>query len=352
MNIESISRKIAGNVIPQEESGGIVNKNFHLVPMELGGKETFLTLYPDRKDWWKVKKNVRVTSLFSKVGIPTSQTLSYGLIVDNGEKVAYLLKEFIDGKTFDSLMSQPDTLGEDDWRRLSGQLGYALSAMHAIKLENFGMIKGRNIAISSLGKSVNGKNWLEFVDQLMMEREDRLVKIFPEMKIGDVSGVDIYGLFNKAKQFYLRNRNSLSSVNMPYLTHNDMYFSNVMAKKDQNSNRWNLRAIVDMEWALGGDPDLDLVQLENWLQFSPYRDRFLHYKQSFLEAYQANRQIPNNFPNKRMVYHILRSLSYLTSVFDEDYKQFAHSPKHVKNVRDHFDLTERVMSNGKINEIF
>jgi hypothetical protein len=68
-----------------------------------------------------------------------------------------------------------------------------------------------------------------------------------------------------------------------------------------------------------GDPDIDLIQIENWLQFAPYKEKFIRYKKSFIESYIQNRAISKDFERKRRLYNMVRSISYLAVVFSLRY---------------------------------
>jgi fructosamine-3-kinase len=257
-----------------------------------------------------------------------------------------------DGKDFDAVMRDSENLSDTDWEALLSQLGESLSRMHTLQLDQFGLIKANFISGSERRDIPAFLNWREFVDTMLCDREKTIQSIDDGFKCGDVSGADIKKLFNQAKSFYLANTGSLENIKIPFLTHNDMRMGNVMAK--HVGGVWQLASIIDHEWVLAGDPDIDLIQIENWLQFAPYKEKFIRYKKSFIESYIQNRAISKDFERKRRLYNMVRSISYLAVVFSlRDFAGFIAYPQNVLNVQKHFGLLEDTIDLSKnIEEIF
>jgi len=353
MNVESLARGIIGDARVTMQEGGIINSNFRIDSVSDSSKSFFLTIYSSKDNWWKVKKNVRMGHLLEEAGVPTPKIIKYGLFDNEGKLEAFLLREYISGETYDSLMLSENKLGEMDWIRLLSSFGDNLARIHKIGFDSFGMVKGSNITNSPSNRISHSPNWISFFDQLINERRGRLASIYPEMKIGNVNGTDIYTLFDSIMEYYSIHRNSLLSVVQPYLTHNDLINTNLLASKmNEDRNGWVLAGILDTEWSLAGDPDYDLIQIENWVQFAPYRNKFNNYFPYFINSYQQNRTISPDLEDKRGIYHIARSISYLTSVFDYDYEVFASSRLHIHQVQEHLAFLQNVVRNNYEFKLF
>lgn len=352
MKIETLASDLGDDIKIVKQEGGMINDNY-IVESTSDNKVYFLTVYSSRKDWWKVKKNIRVGNLLESAGVPVPKAIRYGVYDGEEGSTAYLMREYITGETYDSLMKDGVSLGETDWIKLLSDFGDNLAKIHSIRLDNFGMIKGCNITSSPLSRITHSVDWVSFVDQLLEEREGRLSNIFPQMKIGGVNGLDIHKLFSNIKRYYVDHRGSLFSVAEPALTHNDLVFTNLIASKtDDEETRWNLSGILDTDWALAGDPDYDLIQIENWARLAPYSYEFSTYFGSFIDSYRQRRPILSNLEDKRGIYHIARSISYLTSVFDYDYEEFAASPLHRRQVEKHYGFLRNIVSNNDDFKLF
>lgn len=352
MNIEHLAQGIVGNSRISKQEGGMINNNYHIESIP-DKKSYFLTIYTSKEDWWKAKKNARVGNLLLNAGVPTPKVVKYGLLDNEGVSVTYLLREYICGETYDSLMLSENKLEETDWIKLLSDFGDNLARIHKIGFDSFGMIKGGNITSSPSNRISHSPDWISFFDQLINEKRGRLANIYPEMKIGSVSGVNIHTLFDSIMDYYSIHRNSLLSVTKPYLTHNDLINTNLIASKiNEDGNDWMLGGILDTEWSLAGDPDYDLIQIENWVQFAPYRKKFNNYFPYFIDSYQQNRNLSPDLEDKRGIYHIARSISYLTSVFDYDYEVFASSKLHVHQVQEHYAFLHNVVRNNYEFKLF
>ncbi len=351
MSQEQIIKSIAGDVTISRMPGGISNENYRVTPIN-GDPERFLTLFPESEDFWKIKKDLKVSSILSGVNVPIPKIFDHGYKIEDERVVGYLLKEFIDGKDFDAVMMDAENLSPKDWETLLGQLGIALSTMHNVPLGGFGLLKSDSISGSEARDIPHAMSWIDFIDTMMLDKERLIEKIDGSRQYGSITGADIKKIFSEAKLFYLTNKHDLDNVPVPFLTHNDMRMGNVMAT--QVGGVWSLGALIDHEWVLAGDPDIDLVQIENWLQFAPYKDNFIKYKNTFIDAYKSNRAIPRNFDRKRRLYNMIRSISYLAVVFGlNDPIEFSSNPQNLANVGKHFSLLESAINNNKpINEIF
>ncbi len=331
-----MNRELALNISPDTVvtplSGGITNINFRL-HREPFSPDEVLTILPDRDTWWRIKKDYLIEDILSTIDVPHSRKIANGIALVEGRYVAFLKKSFIDGPTFDEFFEgNPNNLVAE---RLMFQLGEALGRMHGVRFDKFGFIRPKYIAGSEYRRNVSGFNsWEEFMDMLMTEREETLNTIPRDRDIGGITGQDLINVFPKIGEFYSRNRTPLSSVKSPFLTHNDMRFGNIIVSGDEN-----LGGIIDLEACLAGDPEMDIVQIDNWLEFTKYKDRVLSYRDSFKKGYMKYREISGDYEAKRKIYFMIRSLSYLLAVMSlPENSELFSQPTTEGYFKKHFEL--------------
>lgn len=345
MDINLIMSTLFKDVAAQRVERGMNNLNYRLFSRIDKNPIGFLTLYPDREKWWKVKKNRRIADLLVKACIPTASTLDYGIFSVENQRYAFLLRSLLDGNDIDALVQQA-VFASPYWQSILREFAQALGKMHTITLPAFGRIKGKSICGSSYHMAPASMSWVDYMDTFVKDIGYFLEATHHDITYCDISTSDLRRLFPEIAAFYLRHRDVLLEVRTPQLIHNDMHLDNVMIA--QRNGKWKLQGIVDLESCLAGDPDFDLIQFENWLQLAPYLTEIVRYKEHFLSAYIEERKPSNSFERKRRLYHVIHSLRFLNTAFCRaDPEIFNGNPRIAWKVEHNFRLLLAVLNNSR-----
>ena len=93
--------------------------------------------------------------------------------------------------------------------------------------------------------------------------------------------------------YFNENKELLNINNEPCLLHKDYHFSHIFVRENKISG------IIDMEWAIAGHNELDLVKSE-WFMF----DRFPEIEEHFLRGYKRYGNISKKFDRRRDIYKL------------------------------------------------
>jgi aminoglycoside phosphotransferase (APT) family kinase protein len=149
----------------------------------------------------------------------------------------------------------------------------------------------------------------------------------PEKQLGDYRVDDVVSLFPALEKWLNDHSGALGTVESPRLAHGDARLANFIVAAGADG-RWRVRALIDWEWALAGDPEVDLVCVESWLYSSTYQARFYQARRDFMAGYNLKRSLSPHYGEKRALYHALRSLSYLGAVFALNPRAFVRANPH------------------------
>lgn len=340
MNYSYIIKRITGSSVYQQLPGGISNQNYKVfIPNE--EKHILLTLYPQTTNWWKVEKEHSIQKLLEQSSVPHPSLIKTGYIFHDQTRIAFVIREYIYGESFDELLVRND-ISESNWANVLRELGLALAKIHSIPLQSFGLIRGKEISSSMMAQTPPAARWSYFVEQDLRSILNSIGSLPHYRRIGLVDQKKLKEIAECAFGLYLELKDSLFSVTQAYLTHNDARFGNFIVNIDPLTNSYRLSSIIDFEWALGGDPEIDLIQIENWLQFTSYLEQFMAHKHVFIRAYTQKRKVSEDYSHKRVVYHMYRSLSYLQAVFTKYDSSFVTSET-ISYVERHFTIIESIV---------
>jgi aminoglycoside phosphotransferase (APT) family kinase protein len=336
---ESTINRFFGDVSFEVLDGGISKKSYR-VDSSKYSIPVVATVLTNPDDLWKMGKDVAISSYLAQYSVPHAKVLDTQIIeTESCNKVGLLIREFIEGQDMDSLLTNVQ-LSSQEWKELNQSLGTVLGDIHRISLSSFGLIKDEG-KIGSVKQDMHSfPDWVSYYDQMMADTEDTL-KTVPIKRIGVVSRDDLILAFSDVKSSYLENRSHLYAVDEPRLTHNDSRFANFIVAQDIGVNLPQIMGVIDFEWALAGDPDIDLIQIENWLNFADYTPHFLTYADYFKQAYLDKRKPANNYQEKRKIYHMYRSIEYLMAMFGQENTRF--NEKNIGYVEKHFDLLTGIL---------
>ena len=290
--------------------GGISNESYKVrfFGQNPSHETLVFTIFRDTSDWWKIEKESLIRDVLDgdpEVLIPKMYDGGYELV--DGNETGFLIREFVEGYNLDEtiesrLMEKERT---QHITNLAQDLGYRIGTFHRNDNLTDNEIMGLNPAYYT--------NWIQHVLEQVNEESRKIFELSNDQGIGGISPAKIVqllpGLHN---QIGSTQTNLLgSSLSM---SHGDARFANFIANSGENGI-WQIKSLIDLEDVLVGDPEIDIAFIENWLYFSSYKNEFYDQKKDFLRGYNITRKISPNYPQKRLIYHALRSLSYLRTIF-------------------------------------
>lgn len=333
-------------VLVESMSGGISSPNFRIdTPLpgsETGSKSYVLTLFPNPSDWWKIDKEIYLREMVggdSDVLIP--KLVDTGEDMLDGQRTGFLLRQFVEGNDLDQILEDKCSpkLKKYDWTSLTEDFGFRLASLHSHQLGYFGMIAGSQLPTLRLG-------WRGFIENEFAGEINDISGCNLSKKLGLVTPQRILELMPSLAKALQDKFPSLDTVSFPALVHGDMRFANVVAGRN-GASLLSIKSLIDWEWALSGDPEIDLAYAENWLYFSTYRERFIEHKDDFVAGYNRKLIVSDAYLEKRLIYHALRSLNYLKNVFLYQPDNFTSlDPRFTGYVEGHFKVIESI-ANGK-----
>jgi len=298
----------------QRLAGGAGNVNFKVSlagPAAGQVEQWVLTVLFDPHSWWKVDQ---ARLLRAAVGddpeVLLPRLVEAGQTQWGQQRVAFVLREFVAGDDLDSVLAGGASRGfyDEDWYVVARELGFRLGALHAHRLGGFGLLA------EAAGQAAASASWQEFVVQEIARQGALLAAYPPARQIGGCRVGQVAALLPALQRLVAEQSGVLAAVQAPYLAHGDVRLANVIVRCDDDG-LWRIKGLIDWEWALAGDPEVDLVCLESWLYSAPYQARFYQVRHNFVAGYALKRAVSAQYGAKRALYHVLRSLSYLGWVF-------------------------------------
>lgn len=330
-------------------SGGISNQNYRIISIDSTQPDQIVTLISNKTDWWKADKEQLISELFKVNNIPSTTVRDIGYVNFNNNFFRYILRDFVKGKDFDDYLIDENNSLNCDLAKLLTELGGVLGAIHSVSVESYGLVKKHMTSGSDMEDLPPALSWRSYVDRLMLNRKYLVEKLKLNRTYGSVSVKDIKKLFTVSYAFYKAHSDILTTVNQPFLIHYDMLFKNIIVNYNIQHTEWEIAAIIDNEWVSGGDPDVDLIQVENAAYFSPHKDTLANYWRFFDVSYTAKKEYSKNINGKRLIYHMIRSLFYLIELYARDCPTtIIDSPKIIKKVEANYFFLRSLINSGKV----
>ena len=279
-------------------SGGISNQNYRIISTDPNKSDQLVTLFPNMKIWWKADKEELITNLYKKKNIPSTTILNTGYINHKNHTYRYILREFVKEKDFDIFLRDEKYLSPKDLISLLTQLGNILGTLHSISMSSYGLLIENSISGSDIKKVFPASNWQRYVDRLMMNRKNLSKRLDMKRAYGSITGADIQKIFKSSYTLYKDYRSVLTKVTQPFLIHYDMSLKNIIVNYNIQLDQWEISAIIDNEWVSAGDPDIDLIQIENSVHFSSHKEAFKKYWSFFIEAYAKKKTFSKDIGKK------------------------------------------------------
>lgn len=327
-------------------TGGISSETYKLSPNAEGSVQAAiaLTIIRDPLLWWKVEQEFALRDLIAgDTEVPLPQLFDAGFDDIEGEKIAFIFREFVQGAELDAVLERAlrTRTKEHDFSSLASDLGYRLGVMHKHGGAIFGQL--------ARSKEVLYPSWASFVLSELSNEVRLTSQLSPNNQLGRIKASDIQALLPGIQKLVGSLQSALLTTLTPNLAHGDAHFKNIIAGQDQGTS-WRVKSFIDTEEALGGDPEIDVAYIENWLHFSAYKQDFFKKRAEFCAHYTHQRQIGDRYHDRRLIYHALRSLSFLRTVFEFDAEEFlSANPKNEEYVFQHFQIL-RSLSDGNALE--
>lgn len=343
-------KKIPGTIKPRfikKISGGISNLNYRIYSIGNKAEDQILTLFHDKSMWWKAGKEEFLSKYFNKIGIPSFKVIRIGYLNISNQKSKYLLREFIYEEDFEEYLTKRK-VSSKDLNILLFELGSILGTLHSVKGIRNGLIKEGFSLLEGI-EDCSDLSWSSYIDKVFEDKLSVSYSINPKRKIGKLTGKDVNNLFNSSFSFYKKRRKSLRSNSKPSLIHNDLLLKNIIIDSKPKNKNCRIAGIIDYEWMSFGDTMIDLIHLENAIYFSSYRDTFSSSWNYFEKGYTKMRKIPKNIEDKRLIYHIMRSLFFIMELFKETDINPDLNGIIVAKIEKNFSFVEEILNSGKLD---
>jgi len=328
--------------------GGISSVHYKVIPNGETEKPFLVTIYPEPKNWWKLDKEIALRQLLEQdADVPIPAILDTGIDNIDQTDTPFLIREFISGLELDNLLEHADSLGVSDSNtaEVAYDLGFKLGKLHSHRFFLFGLITDVDKVSDS------PRDWKDYIMR-DFETQSRMIKHHDSNKyIGEIPVQTIQMLARATEKFAGIHSAALDSVKCSRITHGDARFANFIAGFTP-TDRLTINAFIDMEWALAGDPEIDLTYIENWLHFSKYKDNFEAGRSKLIDGYRQTHEISTNYTEKRLLYHALRSLTYLAAVskFDQQY-YLQSNPRNASYVQGHVDILQSLIRGNALEDV-
>ncbi len=174
-------------------------------------------------------------NLLRQAGIPCPQVIA----LDDSETLApypYMIMTKVDGV---SLLDSWTQLTPTQQHNVAQEAGRILASIHSIMLPKFGNLYGTERVFD---------NWYAYVTD-KFERDGN-------ESVAD--GTLTSAIRDRIQHVFEEHRPIFDSVMQPHLIHWDYHFGNLMQQDGK------ITAVLDFEWALGGDPAHDFNRRDEW----------------------------------------------------------------------------------------
>lgn len=327
--------------------GGISSETYKVEPNDPDSSQgaLALTIIRDPSLWWKVEQEYVLRDLIAgDKEVPLPQLYDAGFDDIEGKRMAYIFREFVRGTDLDTVLAsqlEPRTR-EQDVTALAHDLGHRLGVMHRHNGTVFGQL-GR--------PEMSRPDWASFVLNELESEGHLTYQLQENAQLGDIRAGAVQALLPDLQELIGSLQSSLSTVASPNLGHGDAHFKNIIANRGQDQT-WKVRSFIDTDEALGGDPEIDIAFIENWLHFFPYKYDFFGKRHEFRSSYVGERQVRERYDDRRLVYHTLRSLSFLRTVFGFDANSFlSANPRNAEYVSKHFGILQSLAEGNALEDV-
>jgi len=275
---------------------GMINENYELL-IRNPNKNLILRIYP--KDEWKAKKEEFLYKLISrKTNVPVPKIY----LTDTSKKIfpkAFILYSKIEGQNLDLYYKKTRD------KKIIEKAGELLAKIHSIKFPSYGWIVGKNI-------KPRFSKWTDFISYDINEKLNNVSKIKKIQK----------NMVYKIIYLFKENKDLLDIKKEPCLLHKDYHFSHIFVKEN------NISGIIDMEWAIAGHNEFDLVK-SKWFMF----EKFPEIEKYFLNGYKRYGNISKKFDKRKELYKLILLISLISLSYEmKNMKWFNYNLKKIEEI--------------------
>ena len=298
-SIEHVIRKIFPGCTVVKFSrfhAGFLNETYDVV---IKNPKKNLVLRTFMKDDWKASKEKYVYDLIrEKTNAPVPQVY----LIDRSKKVlpfTFNVMEKVPGIEINKFYDKTGNA------RLFYDAGALLGKLHSIKFPYFGWIVGNGI-------NPMFKHWRNFVEYDFSHKLNQIKKIKKVPKI----------IITKAVDYFNSHKDLLDIKEGPVLIHKDYHSSHIFV----NNNK--ISGIIDVEWAMAGHSELDLIK-SLWWMFDDYPKM----KKPFLQGYKSQHYLGKGFERRKVLYELVLLVGLIAFSHDvHNKKWFSYNIKKVKEI--------------------
>lgn len=328
-------------------AGGISSEIYKVEGFNAEGQTVdpvVLTILRDPDEWWKLEKEGLVRDLIAhdpEVLLPELIDLGFDKV--GGKQVAFLISEFISGGDLDAFIERE--LPQDaDRTKLSGlayDIGSRIAALHRHNAGIYGLVGFAPEQHAS---------WQQYVLSEFQREDNLITQLNPSLQIESVSAYELQQSLGAIQVLVGQFQSTLITPEQQ-LSHGDARFGNLMANSNDQGD-WRVTSMIDLEAMLGGDPEIDITFMENWLHFSSYKKDFFAQKDQYKNGYRNFRTPSTNYDRKRIIYHAIRSLAYLRTVFGFNIVEFVSADsRHVGYVEKHMQIVRSLARGNYLEDL-
>jgi aminoglycoside phosphotransferase (APT) family kinase protein len=175
-----------------------------------------------------------------QVGIPCPQVIA----IDDSKSLVpydYMIMTKAEGAP---LLDSWPSLTPDQQRDVAFEAGYLLARMHTVRLPQFGRLYGTERVFDSWYAHIR-----DVFERYGQEALD--AQLLPQ------------ALYDRIHAILVAHRSIFESVRQPHLVHWDYHLGNLLQREGK------ITAVLDLEWALGGDPTHDFNRRSEWEEQCP-----------------------------------------------------------------------------------
>jgi aminoglycoside phosphotransferase (APT) family kinase protein len=327
-------------------SGGISSEAFLVEsddPTQTTTPKFVLRIFRHPDFWWKVEKEASVRALTDDPSLfPNLVSLGFDEIFNC--KVGHVIAEYSPGLDLDAFLIEnypQDSSKKASTTSLLTSFAHKLAKLHSYTVSEWGQIGLPDQQYD---------NWKQFVSTEFENELDLIQHLDAKIQVGSASVKQLKKMVPDLRGLLKKHRASLQLAS-PRLCHGDARFANFVVNADQMGQP-QVTTIIDLESALGGDPEIDIAYIENWLHFADYPTLIPQVKEVFIKEYEKSQHISDQYEQKRLIYHAWRSLSYLKTVLVFDLDEFLNaSANNQTYIERHFEILATLSSDLSLDTI-
>jgi|GEM_PF-802058 len=225
--------------------GGMFNTTYFVRAKYSGGERTFVVrvspvnrqyLYSYEREMMRAEPGLQ--RMMADAGIPTTRIIQYvpaGEVIDR----EYSITEFLPSIP----MNDPSLKGAD-FAYIFEEVGRYTKIMHSITADGFGWAMP-----AENGVTAPHKKWYDFLIAHANENIER------------ASEIDYFSRDEASCQLEIieSRKDIFEKITVPYMNHTDLWEGNVLLRKDESADKYEVAAIIDADRTIFGDREFEFA---------------------------------------------------------------------------------------------